>query len=166
MSKDFIVSRLKRLSFNKSLEEENVKNIDEFPVQVRFPVAWGEMDAFDHVNNVSYYRYFENARMKYFEQVGFIELKEKTGIAPVLAETNCKYLQSLTYPDNLVVGARVRSVGKTSIIMEYLIVSEKVGAAAFGSGVLVMYDFNIAQKISVPAEIKTAIKRLEKSTTK
>lgn len=143
-----------------------MKNIDEFPVQVRFPIAWGEMDAFDHVNNVTFYRYFENARMKYFDEVGFLDLKAKTGIAPVLAETSCKYMQSLTYPDNLVVGARVRSVGQTSFTMEYLIVSEKVGAAAFGVGVLVMYDFNTSQKINVPAEIKTAIKELEKQTAK
>lgn len=139
-----------------------MKNIDEFPVQVRFPVAWGEMDAFDHVNNVTFYRYFENARMKYFDEVGFLDLKAKSGIAPVLAETNCKYLQSLTYPDNLTVGARVRSVGQTSFIMEYLIVSEKVGAAAFGEGVLVMYDFNTSQKVDVPEEIKTAITKFEK----
>jgi len=143
-----------------------LKNINEFPVQVRFPIAWGEMDIFDHVNNVNYYRYFENARIKYFYEIGIFEMKKKTGIAPVLAETKCKYLQSLTYPDNLVVGTRVRSVGQTSFIMEYLIVSEKVGVAAAGEGVLVMYDFNTSQKISVPAEIKTAIKKLEKRAAK
>lgn len=143
-----------------------MKDISEFPVRVRFPVAWGEMDIFNHVNNVSYYRYFENARVKYFDEVGIFEMKLKTGVAPVLAETNCKYIQPLTYPDNLVVGARVRHVGQTSFIMEYLIVSEKVGVAAAGEGVLVMYDFNTAQKVSVPAEIKAAIKKLEKRTAK
>lgn len=143
-----------------------MKNINEFPVQVRFPIAWGEMDAFYHVNNVNYYRYFENARIKYFDEIGLFEMKIKTGIAPVLAETKCRYLQPLTYPDNLVVGARVKSVGQTSFIMEYLIVSEKIGVAAAGEGVLVMYDFNISQKISVPAEIKTAIKKLEKRSAK
>ena len=142
-----------------------MKSISEFPVQVRFPIAWGEMDAFYHVNNVNYYRYFENARAKYFDEIGFFERQVKTGIAPVLAETNCKYLQSLTYPDNLVVGARVKSVGQTSFIMEYIIVSEKLGVAAVGEGVLVMYDFNTSQKIDVPDEIKTAIKKLEKRLT-
>ena len=32
-----------------------------FPVVVDIPVAWGEMDAFGHVNNVMYFRYFETA---------------------------------------------------------------------------------------------------------
>ncbi|MDA8234348.1 MAG: thioesterase family protein [Clostridia bacterium] len=139
-----------------------MNNINDFPVQVRFPVAWGEMDIFCHVNNVSYYRYFENARIKYFDEIGIFEIKTKTGIAPVLAETKCKYLQSLTYPDNLTVGAKVRSIGQTSFIMDYLIFSEKLGVAATGEGVLVMYDFNTSQKTKVPAEIKNAIKKLEK----
>ena len=29
------------------------------------PVAWGEQDAFGHLNNVVYFRYFENVRMYY-----------------------------------------------------------------------------------------------------
>jgi acyl-CoA thioester hydrolase len=53
-------------------------------------------------------------------------------------------------------------IGKTSLTIEYLIVSEKVGVAAEGEGVLVMYDYNKSQKISVPDEIKTAIQGLEK----
>ena len=132
----------------------------EFPVQVRFPVAWGELDSFQHVNNVWYYRYFENARCKYFEDVGIWELK-KTGIGPVLAETKCKYLQQLEYPDHLVVGARVRSIGRTSFIMDYMIVSDKVGIAATGEGILVMYDFNTSKKINVPVELINAIKKNE-----
>lgn len=138
-----------------------MKNISEFPVQVRFPVAWGEMDAFYHVNNVSYLHYFQNALVKYFDEIGIFELKMKTGIAPVMAESKCKYIQSLTYPDNLVVGAKVQSVGQTSIIIEYLIVSERVGVAAAGEAVIVMYDFNTSQKANVPEEIKSAIEKLE-----
>lgn len=143
-----------------------MKNINEFPVRVRFPVAWGEMDPFYHVNHVNYFRYIENARAKYFEEVGLWEMQIKTGIAPVMAETKCKYLQSLSYPDNLVVGTRVSSIGKTSFIMEYLIVSEKSGVAAIGEGVLVMYDFNTSQKIDVPAKIRAAINKLEKRLVK
>lgn len=139
-----------------------MKNINDFPIQVRFPIAWGEMDAFNHVNNINYFRYFENARIKYFDEVGIFEFQRETGIAPVMAELNCRYLQSVKYPDNLTVGARVKSVGDTSFIQEYLIVSEKLGAAAFGRGVLVMYDFNTSEKKSVPDKIRTAIKELEK----
>ena len=35
----------------------------DFPVTVEIPVAWGDMDAMGHVNNVVYFRYFETARI-------------------------------------------------------------------------------------------------------
>lgn len=43
-----------------------------FPVRVGIPVAWGEMDAFGHVNNVVYFRYFESARIAFFGADGFL----------------------------------------------------------------------------------------------
>ncbi len=141
-----------------------MKKINEFPIRVRFPVAWGEMDAFYHVNNVNYFSYFQKALSEYYDKIGMFEMKIDAGIAPVMAESKCNYLQSLTYPDNLVVGTKVKSIGTTSIIMEYLIVSEKLGAAATGESVLVMYDFNKSQKTNVPAAIKDAIIKLEEQT--
>lgn len=139
-----------------------MKNIHEFPVQVRFPIAWGDMDAFNHVNNVIYFRYFENALSKYLDEAGFFELKIKTGASIVAAEAKCTYLQSLSYPDNLIAGARVSSIGKTSVTFESLLVSEKVGVAASGKTVMVLCDLNSGQTINVPAEIKTTINKLQK----
>ena len=33
----------------------------------RFPIFWGDMDALGHVNNVTYFRYMEQARVAWFE---------------------------------------------------------------------------------------------------
>jgi acyl-CoA thioester hydrolase len=41
-------------------------SIDGYPVVIEIPIAWGEMDAFQHVNNIFYFRYFESARIAYF----------------------------------------------------------------------------------------------------
>ena len=41
--------------------------LGDFPVCVREPVIWGDMDAFGHVNNIVYLRYFESARIAYFD---------------------------------------------------------------------------------------------------
>lgn len=40
----------------------------DYPVIATFPIAWGDMDAFQHVNNTRYFRYFEDARIAYFEE--------------------------------------------------------------------------------------------------
>ena len=41
-----------------------------YPVSITFPIAWGEQDAFGHLNNVAYLRYFENVRMHLLDRVG------------------------------------------------------------------------------------------------
>ena len=40
-----------------------------FPVIVEQAVVWGDMDSYSHVNNVVYFRYFENARLEYFRRL-------------------------------------------------------------------------------------------------
>ena len=34
------------------------------------PIRWGDMDAFGHVNNTVYFRYMEQVRISWFEQIG------------------------------------------------------------------------------------------------
>jgi len=70
--------------------------LEGFPVVIEIPVAWGEMDAFQHVNNIVYLRYFESPRIAYFERLSFLEVMEQTGVGPILAETHCRYRRSLT----------------------------------------------------------------------
>ena len=41
---------------------------------------WSDMDAFQHINNAVYFRYFEDVRIKYFMKSKIIEHKEKTQI--------------------------------------------------------------------------------------
>ena len=35
----------------------------DFPLVVEIPVQWGDQDAFGHVNNAAYFRWFESARI-------------------------------------------------------------------------------------------------------
>src|SRR5690348_14424540 len=111
-----------------------------FPVAVRLAVAWGDMDAYRHVNNVVYFRYFENARLEYFRRLGWFELERETGVGPILAATQARFRKPLTYPDTVLIGARVVSVGADRFTLEHLVVSERLGAvAAEGQGVVVAY---------------------------
>jgi acyl-CoA thioester hydrolase len=44
--------------------------ISTYPVVIEIPIAWGDMDAFQHVNNKVYFKHFESARILYFENWG------------------------------------------------------------------------------------------------
>jgi acyl-CoA thioester hydrolase len=142
-----------------------VEEINDYPVKVEIPVAWGEMDSFGHVNNVYFFRYFETARIKYFESIQVLDIMKETGMGPILAETRCRYLKPVFYPDTLTVGVRIKSTGKTSAVMEYLVVGEKAGVAAAGSSVIVMINYNTSEKCEIPGEIREMINKIESGPT-
>ncbi len=134
----------------------------DYPVVIEFPVAWGEMDAFGHVNNVQYFRYFENARIAYAGRIRLHEHKDETGIGPILAQTSCRYRHPLVFPDTLRVGARVVKMEDDRFTMQYLVVSMRHGrVAAEGDGVIVMYDYRENRKATVPAVIRERVLALE-----
>ena len=85
--------------------------LSAFPVVIEIPVAWGEMDAFQHVNNVVYFRYFETGRIAYFERTVMRSAMNTTGLGPILATASCKFKFPLTYPDTVLVGVRVGGSG-------------------------------------------------------
>jgi acyl-CoA thioester hydrolase len=136
--------------------------LEGYPVVVEIPVAWGEMDSFQHVNNVVYFRYFESARIAYSEKIGLQEYKEKTGIGPILGSTSCKYKLPLTYPDTVSVGAKIVSIEEDRFTMKYVIVSHRHGKiAADGDGVVVIYDYNEGRTTTLPDAIRLRIQELE-----
>ena len=137
--------------------------LEGFPVVIEIPIAWGEMDAYQHVNNVSYFRYFESVRIAYFEKLGLQNYKEQTGIGPILGSTSCRYKLPLTYPDTIFVGAKTNSIEEDRMNMKYLIVSKRhQKIAAEGEGTVVIYDYREGKKTAMPEELRNRIAELEK----
>lgn len=66
-----------------------------FPVVVTLPVQWGEMDAYGHVNNTVFFRYFETARIAYLERCGFTRTWETARVGAILHSTHCRFRQAL-----------------------------------------------------------------------
>ena len=133
-----------------------------YPVVIELPVAWGEMDALRHVNNIVYFRYFESGRMAYFTRLGVWEYMNETGVGPILASTACKFKLPLTYPDTVSVGTRVSEIEADRFVMRYVVVSHgHAKAAAEGEGLIVSYDYRALRKAPLPDEMKRRIERLE-----
>lgn len=140
---------------------EELEILKEFPVKVQIRVAWVEMDLYGHVNNANYFRYFEEARVKYLDEVQFNVEYKKKGIAGILSSASCNYLVPLTYPDTITVGSRIVEIKKNLLGMEHFITSAKSGLAAFGKSEIMIFDFNISKTIKVPDYLKENIERLE-----
>src|SRR5438874_13820945 len=98
-----------------------------FPVIVEQNVIWGEMDAYQHVNNVVYFRYFENARLEYIRRLDWFAFEDETGIGPILASTQARFRRALTYPDAIAIGAKLLKLEEDRFDLEHKIVSEAQG---------------------------------------
>lgn len=137
----------------------------DYPVIVESPVIWGDMDAYEHVNNTVYFRYFETARIAFFDQLQFKEVKDETGIGPILASTQCRFRIPLTYPDTVSIGARVTDVQGDRFTMLYRVVSHRHNkVAAEGEGLLIAYDYNALSKASLPEVIQNRILAIESNS--
>jgi acyl-CoA thioester hydrolase len=136
-----------------------------YPVVVAQPVAWGDMDAFQHVNNTRYFRWFEDARIAYFAAVGLDAIQAESGIGPILSATQCRFRVPLTYPDRVSIGGRVAKLEEQSFVMQYAVVShERDKLAAEGEGTLVAYDYRALKKAVYTAELRARIVALEGKT--
>ena len=136
--------------------------LEGYPVVIEAPVAWGEMDSMGHVNNIVYFRYFESARIAYFERVGFMEWMRETGVGPILASTQCRFRLPLAYPDTVSIGARVDETGDDRFVMKYLAVSHaRARPAAEGEGLIVSFDYRAQRKAPLPEEIRARIRDFE-----
>jgi acyl-CoA thioester hydrolase len=135
-----------------------------YPVVVELPVVWGEMDSYRHVNNAVYFRYFETARLEYFQRLDWFELERQTGIGPILAATQARFRKPLTYPDTIRVGARIPKLEEDRFTMEYLLVSRRLAAvAAEGSGTIVTFHYPEGKKVPIPEELRRRIAKVESS---
>ena len=143
------------------------KLLFDYPVTIEIPIAWGEMDANHHVNNIVYLRYFESARVSYFDKLDFMKFLEEIGVGPILASTQCIYKIPLTYPDRITVGAKVETIEEDRFTMKYAMVSHHHGKiAALGEGVIVSFNYRENKKTKIPEEIRNRILRLERKGVK
>ncbi|MBL4659984.1 MAG: acyl-CoA thioesterase [Alcanivoracaceae bacterium] len=142
----------------KPLEKFNNK----YHVQIELTVQWGDMDAFNHVNNVMYFRYFESARIAYFEKLGVMGKGSKDNVAPILAETNCRYKLPLNYPDTITVGTRVIEKHSHGFLMEYAIYSHHYKkTTSIGTGRIVMLNYSSHEKVAVDEQLLNKINSIE-----
>ena len=98
----------------------------------------------------------------YFDRIKVWEFLEKTGIAPIMASTRCRFRAPLTYPDMVSIGTRISDIGPDGFTMKYIVASHRLSKiAAEGEGLLVTYDYRNNRRAPMPAELKKSILDIE-----
>ena len=127
-------------------------------IEVTLDVAWGEMDALGHVNNVRYIAWAETARIALFRQLGMATLPGDP-VGPILARVECDYLEPVEYPARVTVGIRAERVGNSSITLAHEIwhAGTPGRVVARGRAVVVLINYETQQKIRVPDGVRAAL---------
>ena len=137
-----------------------MKELSVYPVVHRQTIAWGDMDAFGHVNNVMYYRYIESARIFYMNVLNIFAQDVYT----VVASNQCKYISPLFYPDQLKIGVRVEEIRNSAFRMSYLLWSEsQQKTVAVAEAVIVCVNKHNMLKTEIPEIIRHKITEIELS---
>jgi acyl-CoA thioester hydrolase len=111
---------------------------------------WMDNDALQHVNNTIYFSYFDTA-LTYFEMSrGVAELVNGT-IRVVMAETHCRYLRSVAFPDRITVGLRAGAIGRSSFRYDLAVFrNDEDEASAEGHVVRVFVESATQRPVPVP----------------
>lgn len=132
--------------------------LEPYHVVVTLPVQWGEQDAFGHVNNAVYFRWFESGRIAFWRRVGLWDVMAATRVGPILASVTCDYRRQLTYPETVHVASRVARLGRTSFGMEQVVVSDTGRAvAAEGRSTVVLFDYASNTPTPLPDDLRRAL---------
>lgn len=131
---------------------------DDYPVLWPVPTRWADNDHYGHVNNVTYYSYFDTAVNAWLMDSTGTDIRVLPAIG-VVAETSCTYTSELSFPDRLQVGLSVQRLGNRSIVYGLAIfreVDDTLELAATGRFVHVYVDRDTRKAVAIPDVIRCA----------
>jgi acyl-CoA thioester hydrolase len=143
-----------------------VKNsLDLFRSHTPIQVRWADLDPLNHVNNSSYFQYFEHARGKYMLDAS--PSWDWSQHMFLVASIQCQYLQELKFNDpQPQVWVRTQKLGTKSFEVEYVLISRKGTEApvihATGQSTQVMFDTATRSTIAIPDWMRQEILAFEK----
>jgi acyl-CoA thioester hydrolase len=127
-----------------------------YPISTR----WSDNDIYGHVNNVTYYSYFDTAANRYLIEEGGLDITDGS-IVGYVVNSGCQYHSPVTYPEAIEAGVRVDRLGNSSV--QYGIAIFRSGeeqAAAHGHFVHVFVDRLADKSVPIPQGLRQALERL------
>jgi acyl-CoA thioester hydrolase len=113
-------------------------------------IRWGEMDAMGHLNNSTYFRYMEIARIDWMVAIGC--QPDPRGEGPVIVNAFCNFYKQLQYPGDVRVKMYVSDPGRTTF--ESWCTMERVDApgviCAAGGATTIWVDFPAQKARALP----------------
>ena len=134
--------------------------MEGFNFTIPYKVRVVDVNYGGHVANSAVLNFFQDARIAYLQNLGYSELDIGGRCGIILPEARVKFLAEMFLNDELVIGARVSQVSRSSFAMEYCI--ERDGeATAEGETVLVCFDYQKRKPRRFDAQFREKIAAFE-----
>lgn len=126
--------------------------MQEIKVKVRF----GETDALGHINNTSFFIYLEEARIRFFEKLGYMMSPDKWNF--ILASTKCDFISQGYFNQELTINTFVSKIGTKSFQLEHEICCSETGdLIAKGVAVMVFFNFETQKSEPLPEDLRKGL---------
>lgn len=139
---------------------KTIEQRKQYKTFVPMNTRWADNDAYGHVNNVTYYAYFDTAANHYLIKEGGLDI-EHGAIIGFVVNSGCDYHSAISYPDNIEVGLRVDRIGNSSV--QYGLAVFKEGhqnASASGHFVHVFVDRESQKPVAIPSQLRKALEAI------
>jgi acyl-CoA thioester hydrolase len=127
--------------------------------EMEIPIRWGDMDAMGHVNNTVYFRYMEQARISWFDEMQM--RPDPSGEGPVIVNAACTFARQLEYPGTVLARSYVGESGRSSIMtyVDMLRTDDPGRIYAHGSAKVVWVNFPRQKSVPMPDPIRKRMQR-------
>jgi len=130
-----------------------------YPHFIAITTRWLDNDAYNHVNNVNYYSFFDTAVNEYMLREGVLRMD--TGPVCLVVDTGCEYFTPLSFPDVVHCGLRVAHLGTSSVRFEIGVFrNDDELAAAQGHFVHVCCDRATFRPMPMPDDMRRTLAAL------
>ena len=114
-----------------------------------------------HINHAAYLTFMENARLEFYDSLGFNSRNSGQVNRIILASMNVQYHQQVNHPSNLELGQRIVRVGNKSFDMiTSIFIKEKEFPVLSAVFTLVAFNYKLNETIAVPDIIRKMCKEL------
>ena len=131
----------------------------DFRVFRAMGTRWMDNDVYGHVNNVVYYSYFDTAVNGWLLDATAMDIRALPAIG-VVAETSCRFLKSIAFPDALQLGLRCAPLGRRSVVYGIGVFrGPETDPVAVGRFVHVYVDALSRKAVDIPDVVRAAVQR-------
>ncbi|MDX6661370.1 MAG: acyl-CoA thioester hydrolase [Solirubrobacteraceae bacterium] len=132
----------------------------DYPHFLAIPTRWHDNDVYGHVNNVDYYAFFDTVINAWLIREGGLDIHSAEAIG-LCAESHCRFLAAVSFPEVVEAGLRVGHVGRSSVRYEIELYREGGDEpVAEGWFVHVFVDRGERRPVEIPARIRESLERL------